>query len=467
VKRSNWRGALGAALTVLVLAPSSAPAEDDGKSVNEKILDILLEKGDITPQRYEELREEALEEQRQAEAAATTPAVSAAADAPDGWKAYWKDGTRIERNDGAVKIKIGGRIQADAVAVGVDNSVENFADQDPDFDNPEGTGVDFRRARLFVSGSFWEHGIFKAQYDFAGTDADFKDVYAGLQKIPVVGKITFGHQYEPFSLSQQTSSKYMTFMARSLPVLTFTAERNTGLKIQNTALDERMTWSVGGFRDVQDSGEAFSNQGDYNVGARITGLPIWEDDGRRFLHVGTSYRHEFGNDKVRAFGPRPEVNTIDPVNLTGDLIVDGVDIFGGELATVCGPFAFESEILGALVDRSSMSDLGFWGASGQVSYFLTGEQRVYDRKNGAFGRTAPNEDFSISKGTWGAFEVAARYSYLDLKDDDVRGAMLSSSTLGVNWYLYRNLRLMVNGGHTHINGLGDILVGQSRVAIDF
>jgi phosphate-selective porin len=40
-------------------------------------------------------------------------------------------------------------------------------------------------------------------------------------------------------------------------------------------------------------------------------------------------------------------------------------------------------------------------------------------------------------------------------------------TIGVNWYLYRNLRFMLNGNLAHANGLGDILVGQARVSLDF
>jgi phosphate-selective porin OprO/OprP len=103
----------------------------------------------------------------------------------------------------------------------------------------------------------------------------------------------------------------------------------------------------------------------------------------------------------------------------------------------------------------------------QVSYFLTGEHRVYDQKLGAFKRTAPMKPCSLSKGQWGAFEVGARYSHLNLNDNMVRGGVMSDYTIGVNWYLYRNLRVMLNGVLAHLNGVGETYIAQSRVSLDF
>ena len=66
---------------------------------------------------------------------------------------------------------------------------------------------------------------FKAQYDFAGGDVDFKDVWIGLDGQDCLGcmfpDITVGHFKEYFSQEELTSSKYITFLERSLPVSTF------------------------------------------------------------------------------------------------------------------------------------------------------------------------------------------------------------------------------------------------------
>ena len=39
-----------------------------------------------------------------------------------------------------------------------------------------------------------------------------------------------------------------------------------------------------------------------------------------------------------------------------------------------------------------------------------------------------------------AWEVAARYSYLNLNDGPIQGGVLSGLTLGLNWYLNTNLK---------------------------
>lgn len=460
MKRANSWFVVGGALVALgVAAPAAAADGDDDKSVNEKILDIMLEKGDITPQRYEDLRKEALEEKQ---ATSSLPPVAAADPGPEGWKVYWNNGTRVERNDGMYKIKIGGRIQYDAAASSVSGRLQNM------FPSAEGTGTDFRRARLFVSGSIGEHAIFKAQYDFAGTDADFKDVYVGLQKIPGVGTVRAGHFFEPQSLEMTTSSKYITFLERSLPVLAFTAERNAGIGFHNQFFDERMTVHAGAFRDVGDSGEKFDNQGGYNAGFRVTGLPLFLDEGEKLIHTGFWYSRQFRNNEMLQYKPKVESNTVGTLFDMPSLRIDGIDLLGAELAAICGPFYAQSEFIAALVngDRHT-GDRDFYGSTVSAGVFLTGEHRVYDQELGAMGRTKVLEPFSISKGQYGGLELAGRWSHLTLNDGSVRGGILNDYTVGLNWYLYSNLRLMTNYVLAHRNGVGEAHIFQSRVSFDF
>jgi phosphate-selective porin OprO/OprP len=78
----------------------------------------------------------------------------------------------------------------------------------------------------------------------------------------------------------------------------------------------------------------------------------------------------------------------------------------------------------------------------QVSYFLTGEHRPYDRKQGIHKRVEPFEDFfrvrtksqGIQTGL-GAWEIAARFSNIVLNDKDIKGNNLTDFTVGLNWYL--------------------------------
>lgn len=59
------------------------------------------------------------------------------------------------------------------------------------------------------------------------------------------------------------------------------------------------------------------------------------------------------------------------------------------------------------------------------------------------------------KRKWGAWEVAARLSYLDLNDGgDIKGGQETNLTLGLNWYLNPNLRLMFNYIRAHVENRG-------------
>jgi GNAT superfamily N-acetyltransferase len=104
--------------------------------------------------------------------------------------------------------------------------------------------VEFRRAGLYASGTLWKDYLLKAQYDFAGGDADWKDVYLGMENIPVVGTLLVGQMHEPFSLEELTSSNYITFMERSLPTGAFALSRKTGIRASDAVLSKRMTWAV-------------------------------------------------------------------------------------------------------------------------------------------------------------------------------------------------------------------------------
>jgi phosphate-selective porin OprO/OprP len=463
-------GLATAGLCFIAAAPALAeePAAKQ-KSVTEQVLEILRAQGTIDNAQYEALKRQAAEEERarqqQGEAAQKTEVAEASTAAttpdPEGWKIYFKDYLRIERNDGLYKFHIGGRIQYDIGGISTDQDLK-----DEGFNN-QGTGEEFRRARLGIDGNLGEYALFKAEYDFAGGDADFADVYVGMHRLPYVGTFLAGHFKEPVSLDELTSSKYSTFMERALPVQAFAPGRNSGVGISNSAFDERMTWSVGGYRDADSFGDGFSNQSPYDVTARVTGLPVWEDDGRTLVHVGYSYSHEFRDNENVSFEPDPEVHFSDAIITTGDILSHGVDLFGFELATVQGPLSLQGEFLDALVDQQHGGNVNFWGAYGQVSWFLTGENRPYDQKSGSFGRVHPNNPFSISKHQWGALELASRYSYVNLNDDDVRGGIESNVTAGVNWYLYSDLRLMLNYVWAHRNDVGDQNAVMTRFAVDF
>jgi phosphate-selective porin OprO/OprP len=330
--------------------------------------------------------------------------------------------------------EFGGRMMMDWVFFGsADDDIEtNFG--------PFNDGIEFRRARLYVKGS-WGHVEFKVQYDFAGGDADFKDVYMKLKKLPF--NITIGHFKEPFNLEELTSSKYITFMERSLPNM-FAPGRNSGIKIDGNLAGKRIYYGVGIFRDANDYGEALDVDPTYNFTARLTATPIYSDKGKNLVHVGVAITaRDYGDGGSVRFRQRPEVHIVDRFVNTGHFDANGSTIFGIEAAVVLGPLSVQGEYMSASVDASGSGDPTFDGYYVMASWWLTGEHRKYKESSAAFDRVFPKTTF-MEDGGFGGLELAARYSCLNLSDADIDGGKLSDFTIGANWHLNKHTRIMGN-----------------------
>jgi phosphate-selective porin OprO/OprP len=76
---------------------------------------------------------------------------------------------------------------------------------------------------------------------------------------------------------------------------------------------------------------------------------------------------------------------------------------------------------------------------------------------------------------WGAFGVAARYSYLDVSDEDVLGGVGNSATFAFNWYWTAYSKLQFNLIYGDIDqrdpAIGttgsSYLIAGTRFAIEF
>ncbi|GLI33909.1 OprO/OprP family phosphate-selective porin [Desulforhabdus amnigena] len=428
----------------------------DEKSVAEKIIEILRANGQISEEQYKELVKEAGKEESK----------------PNDFRVYWKEGIRFESEDRKTEIKAGGVIQTDWAAFDPDEEVDAaFSDDDID-----GHGVEFRRARLFVEGTIYENYEFKSEFEFAEGDVDFTDVWLGMKNIPYVGRIRVGHQKEPFSLEELTSSKFITFMERGLPNA-FSPGRNTGLTLSNQELNGLMTWAMGAFYETDDFGDSFADFSDYQATARITGLPWYCEDGRELVHLGLSYSHKFrdSDETTVRFSARPEAHLTDArLADTGSIATDGVDLFNPEFAMVYGPFSLQGEYFQALVDSEADDYTDFYGFYVFASYFLTGEHRPYKTSSGAFDRVKPRQNFNPVKGGWGAWELGVRYSRLDLNDAGITGGREQNYTFGLNWYPNPNMRVMFNYVLAQIEDredLGiddaDVNIFESRFQVDF
>ncbi|HED18081.1 MAG TPA: porin, partial [Gammaproteobacteria bacterium] len=237
-----------------------------------------------------------------------------------------------------------------------------------------------------------------------------------------------GNILEPFGLENMTSSNNSTFMERGLPKA-FSPGYKVGAMI-NTYGDN---WSAaaglfnGNIRNGEKDG--------WGTVLRLTAVPI--KSRHRLLHVGVAV--EYREPKTVNYGSRPEANLASKLVKTGTLHdVDKTVTVGLEAAAVYKAFSLQGEYTRVSVARKKQrSDPDFNGWYLYGSWLLTGEHRRYSTKKGAFIQIRP-------RSPYGAWELAARYSAVDLEDNGITGGEENNITLGTNWYPNQNLRFMLN-----------------------
>ncbi len=369
---------------------------------------------------------------------------------------YWKDGVRLETPDKRVSLKIGGRIQADWMWINEDQSVRAaIGDQT--------SGSEFRRTRLYMSGDLFGNLSFKSQFDFAGGSTAMKDVFVALKAIPGFGSVKVGHYKEPYSLEELTSSNYMTFVERSLPNA-FSASRNTGMTVYNSQLGQRLTWAAGVFRETDNGGTSL---GDGIAGTfRLTGVPALSRQKDRLVHLGLSYSLRRPSDGVLRWRQRPELHLTDRYVDTGSFPADRIQLVALEGAVVSGPFSAQSEYIYSAARSQVAGDPVFGGFYIFASVFLTGEQRNYKASSASFDRLRPRRNFAPGEGP-GAWEVALRYSTLDLTDKAINGGRLRNMTAAVNWYLNPVARVMFNYVYGDLYEVGATHAVVTRFQLNF
>ena len=432
--------------------------ESEGKVMLEEIRFESAKKDAVKKQEIVEEAQEDIAELTRKEIESILVKQNIAKPKKDSFQVYWKDGLRFDTADKNFKLKVGGRIMAHTAWQKQETKLKDTVGK-------ASGSAEFRRARLYMSGDIYKDFFFKAQYDFAGGDADFKDVYLGMKNIPYLGAFKIGHFKEPFSLEELTSSKYITFMERGLPNV-FAPSRNWGAEFSNTLFNKRATWAAGIFRPSDGYGN-YSGSG-WNFTGRLTALPWYEDKGEKLLHIGTAWTVHDPRGTVR-YRQRPEDHLSPRYVDTGTFQIDYASLFNVELALVYGPFSLQSEFIQGWVDQShnNSSHTCFPSFYAYASYFLTGEHRKYKTSKGCFSRVKPKKNFSIKDKTWGAWELGVRYSYLDLEDKNIEGGIMQDITAGVNWHWNPNMRVMGNYVHSNRNRVGGADILEARFQVDF
>jgi phosphate-selective porin OprO/OprP len=402
-------------------------------------------------------------------------------------------------------------------------------------DAQDGTG--FRRLRFAVQGKVAEFTNYQVEVDFATAGRpSFFDNYIDQGNLPVFGNIRVGHFLQPFSVDAMSGFRNLPFLERSLPFLAFVPFRRTGIMAYDKSESEMTAWGysvyrTGGLNNAPLGDSRFASDwgdvGGYSFSTRATHL-LWYDplaDDRYLWHVGGSYNFsELGaNDAVGSgttgnagspkpfyqskvlpeFGPLGQselsqsfgsaVNSTPIFVDTGRFQASNYNLFGAETVYQNGPLSAQAEWMGTSI-QSVAGPVFYHGAYGEVMYRLTGEHRPYDKQFANLKNVVPFTDFiPLSRdgvAGWGAWEVAARWSYVDLRNPTFLdghyyssttntftssshpgSGLLNDSTLGITWFLNKHTKLQGNWIHCFLDnqakGRSDADLYVMRAQVDF
>ena len=371
------------------------------------------------------------------------------------FRAYWKEGLQLDAFDGQFTMGFHGRIQADFTFFPEGNEQLEEA-----IDDEFRSQFQFRRLWTSVAGRITKYASYMLQIGWLGNVADFAVLDAWVQFEGLDGclgcwvpKVRVGHTQEPIGLAWLTSSKYMMMTAWPLPTSAFTPGYNSGVTLLRNFYGDRVTTRIGYYgagsgiegRYEWDDGDA--------VTGRITALP-WAPCGRtcRLLHVGAgvSYRWDLSSTRFRS---RADMDA-------GPFVVD-TGVFGAsselfvdlEAALVYDHFTMQGEYMWVDVDADTGTDPHYWGWYAQAAYVFGAPCRTYSRGSGAFVGPKIDKFFDCKTPcAMGAWELAFRYSYVDLDDGDKRGGRAGDYVFGVNWWINPNARIMLNYIHGDVDG---------------
>jgi phosphate-selective porin OprO/OprP len=339
-------------------------------------------------------------------------------------------------------------------------------------------GANFRRARIGIEGKAFGDWNYNFLYDFGGSGVEDPGKitsawveYAGFAPF----RVRIGAFSPPAGIEEATSTNGSLFLERASPSeLVRSIASGDGRKaIGVFGNGERWNFSAaltGGVVTTQ----TFDQQTGF-VG-RVAFLPVKGLD--YLVHVGANASVVIS---PAAAGPdvrpgvatnirlrdRPEIR-VDITRLidTGNIDSDGLTALGGELAAQYKAFSVQGEYFDIEVNRraSALSDPHFSGWYVQGAWTITGQPRRYSIATATFDPPRGDKPFSLKTGEWGVWEIAARYSDLDLNyragapgtaqvASAIRGGEQKAVTLGVNWYPNSVVRFQADYQHVDVNRL--------------
>jgi phosphate-selective porin OprO/OprP len=478
-----WCAGGAAAQETVPTQPAGSAAPEDPRDVKIRALEHAVEDLQAEVSDLKASQSAGIKEVRQAVAA--QPQVTFAGGKP-----------QIATADGSFKVAIRTIAQLDAAHYDVPaNAPTDFS-----------SGTNFRRARLGVDATVFKDWNLAIWGDFGGSGTES----------PILNQAWIEYAgFHPFGLKQPLRLRVGGWSTPTgLEDATPTADL---LFLERPAVAELVRGFAGG--DGRSGAGAFIGSDHWYASAVLTGDTVGAPAATEFgeqqgllarlalnpisgkdydVHIGANLTDVFSPPDTAA-GPataqavrlriQPEIRVDDSgarLVDTGAIAADGMIAYGLEGGASVHNFYVAGEWYKIDVHRTGVGaaaspfDPSFSGWYIQGGWTITGERHPWTSASGGFRGVRPYNNFDPKKGTWGAWELAARYSWLDLNDKEgvagsaaplggIRGGKQDITTLGLNWYPNQVIRFLLDYQWIHAHRLnaagGDISESLNVVSL--
>lgn len=343
---------------------------------------------------------------------------------------------KIANQNGAYAMKLRGQVNLDAGYV----------------DGPGGpvSATKVRRARLGVQGNAG-HGI--SYLLIAEVQPDASLVRLATISFDAPLKVTVGVFKVLPSRDEATSSQVVDALERYHYTDAFNFAPRVGMGLSRTG--ESYGVNIGVFggeltdtdpkQSLQVSGRAWKMVNVNDHVFHVGGSALW----RRVADDGTPFGYK----------SRPATR-LNPVAMSTGGIFDKEFFIGGEILMVIDNFSLDGEF-GQL--KATPRDAALYGPTPKfqgggvtLSWFMTGEEKPYDVKKGAYGRIKVTNP--LGEAGWGAFQGVLRADMVDMHSENILAGEQFTITSGLNWYWTAHTRLLFNVAQTWVNDSADTVL---------
>ncbi|HEX9252009.1 MAG TPA: porin [Ignavibacteriaceae bacterium] len=323
--------------------------------------------------------------------------------------------------------------------------------------NEMSNGIILRRATFALKAVLWKDWQAEFDMDFGedvsvDNQTDWRDMWIKYTFPKFNLSLQVGNFKEPFGLERLGSSRMLTFMERST-VSGITLGRRMGGSARYWTNNWQVTAALMGHELGSRVDKGQQDEG-WSTTLRLTAAPINNFGENLHLGIAGSYKIPDVTTELRPntieVSARTETYVFDPKLLhTGDINnVNYFNRYGFEFMYINGPFYFQSEFIGSSIYRwYGNPTVNLQGGYAMAAWVITGETRYYYVDEGEVG---PIEK---PKYSWGALEVAARYSVTNLNDfdTDIHGGQSNQLMLGINYYPNMNIKLQFNYSYVNLD----------------